>query len=299
MLLQSLLRLPGFQNQGIAPVYKDHFLFSENLQQPYTCPEHASAIGLLITRKGNCNYFVNGVKNQVDNNKVLFVNRNSQLAIRIDEKYTAPALLFFNSKLPDLIQQSLNIDDKLLDGSSDNLPFDFSYLERIHHNENLHQHVSSLIALGSSCSSFASLKADIIIRNLFEDLLKENLDSYKLSQNLNAIKASTRLEIFKRVSLAKEWLEENFHADIILEDMASVATMNSQHFLRMFKQIYHTTPHQYLVELKLKKAKHLLASTKLTITEICHAIGFESLFSFSILFKDRFGFAPSYFCKAG
>src|SRR5258708_11937639 len=298
MLVRSLPKSFNFKNEITPPVYIDHFLFSENLQQPYECPEHPSGIGLLITGKGNCNYYVNGAKNKVNQNKVFFINRGSQLAISITEKESAPALLFFNSKLPDLVQHSLNYgDEALLEKTFDNLTYDFSYLERIHVDQNLHQTISSLIALGGSCSSFASLKADIVIRNLFEDLLKENQDAYKRSQNIHAIKASTRLEIYKRVSLAKDWMEENYNADITLEDIASLAMMNSQHFLRMFKQVYHITPHQYLIDLKLKKAKHLLGSTDLTINDICHSIGLESVFSFSILFKNRFGLAPSHFRK--
>jgi AraC family transcriptional regulator len=178
------------------------------------------------------------------------------------------------------------------------LPYDFSFLERIHADENLHQTILSLIELGGSCSSFASLRADMIIRNLFEDLLKQNQDAYNCSQNIQAVKASTRLEIFKRVASAKDWMEENYNADITLEDIASIAMMNSQHFLRMFKQVYLITPHQYLIELKLKKAKELLEATQMAINQICHTIGFESVFSFSVLFKNRFGIAPSYFRKA-
>ena len=48
---------------------------------------------------------------------------------------------------------------------------------------------------------------------------------------------------------------------------------------------------------KLKKAKELLENGPMPINEICHAIGFESVFSFSALFKNRFGMAPSYFRK--
>lgn len=299
MLVRPLPQTFNFDNGIMPPVYVDHFLFAENLSRPYECPEHPSGLGLLITGKGNCNYYVNGTKNQVDKSKVFFINRGSSLAVKTTGNESAPALLFFNSRLPDLVQHSLNFDDEvMLERPFDNLPYDFSYLERIHADENLHQTILSLIELGSSCSSFASLKADIIIRSLFEDLLKRNQDAYKRSQNIQAIKASTRLEIFKRIASAKDWMEENYHTDITLEDIASEAAMNSQHFLRMFKQVYFITPHQYLIELKLNKAKELLEATRMAINDICRAIGFESVFSFSVLFKNRFGIAPSYFRKA-
>lgn len=298
MFLRSLPRSFSVEHEIRPPVYTDHFLFSENLTGPYECPEHPSGIGLLITGKGNCGYYVNGINNQVNENKICFINRGSRLAIRITEKESAPALLFFHSVLPDLVQHSLIYEDEVLLGKPfNNLPYDFSYLERIHTDQSLHQTISSLIELGDSCSSFASLKADITIRTLFEDLLKKNQDAYKLSQNLQAVKAFTRLEIFKRISMAEDWMEENYHNDITLEDIAGLATMNSRHFLRMFKQVYQITPHQYLMDFRLKKARHLLESTQLSINDICLSTGLESVFSFSILFKNRFGLAPSHFRK--
>jgi len=298
MFIRSLPKTFNATSGITPPVYNDHFLFAEELQQPYECPEHPSGIGLLVTGKGSCNYFVNGVKNAVEPGRIFFINRGSQLAVKAPEKGAVPVLLFFHSRLPDLVQHSLNYGGEvLLEKPFDNLPYDFSYLERVHVDTELHQRVLSLIELGTSCSSFASLKADIIIRNLFEDLLRENQEAYQHSQNIQAVKASTRLEIFKRVSLARDWMEENYSMNISLDDIASQAVMNSQHFLRMFKQVYHITPHQYLIDLKLRKSRELLESTSLSISEICQSIGLESVFSFSVLFKNRFGLAPSYFRK--
>ncbi|HXB09801.1 MAG TPA: AraC family transcriptional regulator, partial [Puia sp.] len=223
-------------------------------------------------------------------------SRGSTLAIRNTERETAPALLFFHSRLPDLVQHSLLYGGEvLLEKPFDSLPFDFSWLERIHADAELHRTVFSLIELGGSCSSFAALHADMVIRQLFEDLLMKNQDAYRLSQNVQAVKASTRLEIFKRISTARDWMDAHFAADISLEDIGAVAAMNSQHFLRMFKQVYSITPRQYIIDLRLHKAKELLEGTDLTINEICQAIGFESVFSFSVLFKNRFGIPPSVF----
>jgi AraC-like DNA-binding protein len=128
-------------------------------------------------------------------------------------------------------------------------------------------------------------------------MLLKNGQACPQSENIKAVKASTRLEIFKRIALAKDWIHQNYATAITLEDIASVAHMNSQHFLRMFKQTYQITPHQYLIDLKLIQAKHLLDSTLYPINDICRLIGFESVFSFSILFKKRFGIAPSQFRK--
>lgn len=278
--------------------YADHFLFYEKLEQPWHCEEQLAALGLLMAGNGECDYFVNGARNRVQTNQLFLVNRYSRLAVQIAKKESAPALLFFHSRLPELVRHSMEeSDEKLLEANSSDQYNDFSFLERMHNNPALSKTISSLVALGSSCSSFASLKADIMIRNLFEQLLRENRSAATLSQNIAAIKASTRLEIFKRVALAKEWMEANYSTNCSLEDVAVIANMNSQHFLRMFRQIYHITPHQYLVNIKLEKAKQLLHTTTLPVLEICNAIGFESVYSFSLLFRKKFGIPPARFRK--
>ncbi|HEY8969556.1 MAG TPA: AraC family transcriptional regulator [Puia sp.] len=297
MTVRPLPKTFNPDNEITPPIYVDHFLFSEILKKPYQCPGHPSGIGLLIADKGSCHYYVNGLKNEIRDNMVFFVNRGSTLAIKTTEAGVAPTMLFFNSQLPDLVQHSLIYSDEVLLENFDNLPYDFSYLERVHVDAGLRDTILSLIELGSSCSSFANIQADVVVRTLFENLLKANREAYKYSQNIQAVKASTRLEIFRRVSLARNWMEENFNTPVTLEDIAAMASMNSQHFLRMFKQVYCITPHQYLIDLKLKKARHLLESTRLTINDICLAVGFESVFSFSILYKKRFGQPPSHLRK--
>lgn len=288
----------NFRSEITPPVYNDHFLFAEELQRPYECPEWPSNIGLLIAAAGSCQYHVNGARQQPGRGEIFFISRGSMLAVRSTTKSCYPALLFFHSRLPDLVMFSLQYGGEvLLEKPFDTLPYDFSWLERIHVDAGIFASILSLIDLGADCSSFAALQADMTIRRLFEDLMLKNQEAYKHSQNIQALKASTRLELFKRISTAKDWMEANYQGGATLEDIAAVSSMNSQHFLRMFKQVYSITPHQYLIDLKLKKAKELLANNDLTINDICQAIGFESAFSFSILFKKRFGMPPSGFRK--
>jgi len=294
MLIQPLPKSFNPDNEIRPRDYGDHCLFAEDLRRSYECPEFPAGIGLLAAMKGSCDYYVNGAKNPIDQASTFFINRGSGLVIKAAGRDSAPALLFFRGGFPDLVQHSLNYGDEvLLDEPFDNLPYDFSYLERTHLDPRLLQTIPALVELGFSCSSFSSLEADLRIRDLFEDLLKANRDGYKRSQNIQAAKASTRLEIFRRISHARDWMDAHCLRDISLEDIAVEAAMNSQHFLRMFKQVYLITPHQYLIERKLKKARQLLETTDMTINDICQAIGLESVFSFSILFKRRFGVAPS------
>lgn len=297
-MLTTLPKTAGNQNPAWPGVYSDHFLFYETLQEPYHCPEQPAALGLLMSRQGNCDYWVNGSRNRVQAGQLFLVNSQSRLAVQTAKKQSAPALLFFHSRFPDLVRHSLEqSDEKLLEQNSAEGYHDFSYLERMHENPALIKTIDTLVALGSSCSSFASLKADIMIRNLFEKLLRENQSAAQLAKNISVIKLSTRLEIFKRISLTKEWIAANSSSVITLEEMAVIASMNSQHFLRMFRQVYGITPHQYLIHCKLEKAKELLRSTHMPVLMICQEIGFESVYSFTLLFRKRFGIPPARYRK--
>ena len=128
---------------------------------------------------------------------------------------------------------------------------------------------------------------------MLEQLILENDTALKLSHRIAVIKRSTRIELFKRLDRTREWIEQNYSSAISLEDMAAQANLNSQHFLRMFKQCYNTTPHQFLINKRLENAKRILASGHDSVSAVCSTIGFESLSSFSWLFKQKFGVSPS------
>ena len=93
--------------------------------------------------------------------------------------------------------------------------------------------------------------------------------------------------------MTREWILANYTAPITLEDMAKMAALNSQHYLRMFRQCYQLTPHQFLMNVRLEQARRLLVHSGEKISVICQQTGFESLSSFSGLFKQRFGVPPS------
>jgi AraC-like DNA-binding protein len=74
--------------------------------------------------------------------------------------------------------------------------------------------------------------------------------------------------------------------------MAAVACLSPNHFLRTFKQLFHQTPHQYLISKRLEEARRLLSLTEMPVTDVCFSVGFESLGSFSWLFRHRTGVSP-------
>src|SRR5262245_59172107 len=100
-------------------------------------------------------------------------------------------------------------------------------------------------------------------------------------------------ETFKRLCLAREFIDDCFDQSLDLNQISRQAFFSPYHFLRLFRQTFRKTPHQYLTERRLEKAKELLAGSDLSVTEICFAVGFQSLGSFSSLFHKQIGHSPS------
>lgn len=98
---------------------------------------------------------------------------------------------------------------------------------------------------------------------------------------------------YNRVRLARIFLDDHFEMPITIERISQEAALSPYHFIRLFRQVYKQTPHQYLIHRRIDRAKKLLQSSDLSVTDICAAVGFVSLGSFSTLFRRATGLPPS------
>jgi len=101
-----------------------------------------------------------------------------------------------------------------------------------------------------------------------------------------------KIYIYKQMVQAKLFIDNHFAESINLDDIANEAFFSKFHFIRLFKTIYEKTPHQYLTAVRIEKAKELL-QTEESVTQVCFSVGFDSLSSFTGLFKRRTTFTPS------
>jgi AraC-like DNA-binding protein len=106
-------------------------------------------------------------------------------------------------------------------------------------------------------------------------------------------KAKVGSEVHERLCRAREFINERYHEPINLDEMSREACLSRYHFVRRFREEFATTPHQYLIDRRIEKAKELLRHRRMTVTDVCFQVGFESLGSFSTLFRQRVGDAPT------
>jgi AraC-like DNA-binding protein len=90
-----------------------------------------------------------------------------------------------------------------------------------------------------------------------------------------------------------EYITRHHREPLTVERLAALAGLSPFHFIRRFRAAVGVTPHRYLRDRRLERADELLVTTSLPITEICDRVGFQSLGSFSSLFKRSSGETPS------
>jgi AraC-like DNA-binding protein len=100
------------------------------------------------------------------------------------------------------------------------------------------------------------------------------------------------LETLQRLGRARDFIDHCYDHPLNLDQISEKACFSRYHFLRLFRRAFNKTPHQYLIERRIEKAKELLASDELRVTDVCFEVGFQSLGSFSSLFHKCVGHAP-------
>ncbi len=101
-----------------------------------------------------------------------------------------------------------------------------------------------------------------------------------------------KIYLYRRIVKAKFFIDEHFAEKIDLDNIADEAYFSKFHFIRLFRDVYQKTPHQYLSLIRIEKAKLLLA-TELSVSQVCYMVGFESVSTFTGLFKRIAGKTPA------
>jgi AraC-like DNA-binding protein len=105
-------------------------------------------------------------------------------------------------------------------------------------------------------------------------------------------------ELFRRLCRSRDWLAVRIDEPVRLADAAREACLSPFHYHRLFAHTFGETSHEFITKLRIDRAKRLLARDRLQVTEVCLAVGYESLGSFSTLFRTMVGYSPAAYQRA-
>ncbi len=92
--------------------------------------------------------------------------------------------------------------------------------------------------------------------------------------------------------IVERYCRENYMRQISLEELIELVHYNKTSLLQRFREVYGTTPRNYIIQIRLQKAKELLTDTDYSISEISDQVGFTSVHYFSRFFKEKEKYSP-------
>ena len=150
-----------------------------------------------------------------------------------------------------------------------------------------------------------------IVLNILENILEEklnltslsNLKIFQLLYKLLSILLESNEEKnemnpkLKIIMPALIYMNTNLKKKISNVDLAKACNISTSYFRRLFTQVFDEAPLQYLIDLRMKKAKELLQSDFSSISDIAKEVGYDDIYHFSKLFKQKNGISPLKYLK--
>jgi AraC-like DNA-binding protein len=90
----------------------------------------------------------------------------------------------------------------------------------------------------------------------------------------------------------REYIDAHLNENISIQTLADTAGLSMHHFARAFKQSEGVTPHDYLIQRRIKRTIELLADTDLPLSEIALVVGFSDQSHCARRFRERVGVCP-------
>jgi AraC family transcriptional regulator len=156
---------------------------------------------------------------------------------------------------------------------------------------------AALDAIASELASGASGWREVIAASI------NQLSVYLLRNHIN-VRRSDEIELSRvgivdrRLRRAVELMHDNCGRELSLSEIAAAACLSEFHFARLFKKLTGLTPHAYLASLRVERARKLLVTTDLSISEIGARVGYTSQSHFTKVFRAAAGTTPKAFRAA-
>ncbi|NII29107.1 helix-turn-helix transcriptional regulator [Pseudoflavitalea sp. X16] len=131
------------------------------------------------------------------------------------------------------------------------------------------------------------------VDNLVMEMLHKVLGNITDYAPDNRIHPRLKQQHLTTIELAKTYITEHFTDDISLQEIATHCHVSPFHFSRIFKTFTHCSPHQFLLNIRLKQAELLLKDTLLPVGDIAFSSGFNSIEHFTAAFRQKYKCPPA------
>ena len=155
-----------------------------------------------------------------------------------------------------------------------------------HRDPLVHQLIERMSVVMDRDDATARLLTDSLAETLRLHLVDQFASGSARIQRRSGLNRQTRARVV-------EYLEDSLDAEISLAGLAELADMTVAEFSAAFTTTFHATPYQYVLDRRMQRAKTMLITTTIPITDIGVAVGFSTPSHFATTFKARVGMSPS------
>jgi AraC family transcriptional regulator len=271
-----------------------------NLSEFYA-PVFSKGFAIKYVAEGTELYTLNQQRYQVGAEQYLLCNSTKEGHVEIESCHTVKGICINIS--PDLMLQavaSLQQPAAAFPDAELGLFFCSNYFLENQYNANTTGLGAALLQMSQRMNSHSFNRNTLTIElfySLAEKIIADQLPVFKQLQSLPGIKPATKRDLYKRLVRGRELMDSNFTQPLSIELVAKEACMSEYHFYRMFKKMMGISPHQYILQKRLKNGKQLLELHQLSVSDAAVECGFSDIYSFSKAFKQEFGVTPSSLLK--
>ncbi|HVR38373.1 MAG TPA: AraC family transcriptional regulator [Thermoanaerobaculia bacterium] len=250
----------------------------------------AGPLSLKAVMRGSATWTTDRGRYEFGPGAVLLLEDGEEYEIEIHSLHPVETFCVFFARgfVEDALQSATNGSAALLDDA----PVHASFAARMHFDAALvgvltraHQLFSAGEPLGESLYEISS------------QLVRVQHDIDARVAQLPALRASTREELRRRLAIATAFMHGNLEQPLAIADVAREACLSPFHFHRLFTALHGVPPHRYLTHLRLERARALLRAGDRAVAGVAFATGFESIGSFTTLFRKHFGITPGRFSQ--
>ncbi len=253
----------------------------------YRFPKHKTPYLLISNFLNKGRYVLNESRIETSERSFYFLNPSDELEMCFDQPLQTLLVLLEERFVKESYETLLTCDKSLLEDQTKkrleprtpSVPFEMT--------KSIRNHIEHLISQTRNQQDF-----DDQLFILLLEIWQLDREIQSRIEKLKVAKKATQEELYRRIFLAREYMYDNPESNLSLNQVATEVGMSKFHLLSNFKKLFNTTPHRYHTELKLQKALELLKAGN-SVSEVCFHMGFESVGSFSNLFKKRFNIRPS------
>jgi AraC-like DNA-binding protein len=239
---------------------------------------------LVFVLKGSKSIKANSFSKKVIENNFIFLKKDNVVMNQIidyKEKSYQSLLIFINNEY---IKEIIEIFNK--DKITNNITNDDYFYGQV--NENIKNEVQKILLLLDNSNDYTNEIIKLKVKELLIYIAQNDKSKKFIALLKSAIDNKDDFQKF---------IEENYDKYNGIKEFADKYSVSISAFKRKFNSFYSTTPAKWIRDKKLEKASKLLIGTDYSITEISHISGFESLSSFNLCFKNKYGLAPTEYRK--